>query len=163
MTMLENEEREIHVSVAKQKAYLKVNGRIVRAYPVSTAKNGVGSEKGSLKTPLGLHRIYNKIGLRALKGAVFKDRIRTGEVWDGVSQKGDLILSRIIQLEGLEPGKNRGGNVDTRLRYIYFHGTNHVKNIGKPSSHGCIIMRCDDIIDLFNRVKKGDKVVIRRN
>ncbi len=155
--------RLIVVSVKKQRTCLLVNGKCIAEYQVSTAKNGTGSKKGSLKTPLGWHIIYKKIGARAVKRTIFKDRRRTGEIWNGRSQKGDLILSRILQLDGVEKGKNRGGNVDTKSRYIYFHGTNHRKNIGKPSSHGCIIMRCEDIIELFNMVKTGDPVVILAN
>jgi UDP-N-acetylmuramate--alanine ligase len=153
--------RLLVVSVKQQKVFLFGKNMLIAIYQVSTAKKGVGAEKGSQKTPPGLHVICKKIGANAVNGAVFKDRVNTGDVWDGESQFGDLIITRIIQLDGMEPGINKGGNVDTKERYIYFHGTNHIKNIGKPSSHGCITMRSEDIIDLFKRVKKGDPVVIQ--
>ncbi|MBL8028573.1 MAG: L,D-transpeptidase [Fibrobacteres bacterium] len=151
----------ITVKAKEQKLFVHCKGKLLASFRVSTAKRGIGAEKGSLQTPPGRHRIYKKIGARAAKGAVFKDRVNTGEIWDGKSQFGDLILSRIIQIEGVEPGINKGGNVDTLERYVYFHGTNHVKNIGKPSSHGCITMRCSDIIKFFKLVKKGDHVIIQ--
>ncbi len=148
------------VSVADQVLAIVHLGKIAKKYLVSTARAGVGARKNSGKTPPGLHRIKEKIGARAFPGAVFKDRINTGEVWDGSSQFGDLILSRIIRLEGMEKGVNKGGTVDTFSRYIYIHGTNHESTIGKPTSQGCITMRNKDIMDLFKRVKKGDLVAI---
>jgi hypothetical protein len=150
----------ILILINTQKLYLIKNSRIIRKYAVSTSKCGKGNLQGSKKTPIGLHRIYKKIGKQQVKYAVFKDRLPTGEVWDGKSEFGDLILSRILVLDGLEKGLNRGKNVDTRSRYIYIHGTNHEKSIGRPVSHGCITMKNDDIMDLFENIKKGDLVEI---
>ncbi len=155
--------RLILVSIKFQRLTLFQYGKKIRQYPVSTAKLGAGNRKGSMQTPLGLHKIASRIGARAANGSVFKDRINTGDIWDGKSQFGDLILSRIITLEGMEKGVNLGGDVDTKSRYIYIHGTNHIKTIGKPASHGCVTMKSKDIIDLFKRVKKGDPVVITRS
>src|SRR3989339_1062761 len=106
--------RFILVSVRDQRLYLIENHEIIRTYLISTAKAGTGNLKGSGKTPQGLHKIFAKIGKGAVKDAVFKDRINTREVWDGKSVFGDLILSRVLWLSGLEPGINRGNNVDTR-------------------------------------------------
>ena len=64
----------------------------------------------------------------------------------------DWILGRILWLSGLEPGKNRLGNVDTMQRYIYIHGTPDTEPMGTPLSHGCIRMRCHDVVELFSRV-----------
>lgn len=150
------------MSAAKFRLYLLERGRKIRAYRISVAAKGLGCSAGSMKTPLGWHRICAKIGSRAARGTVFKDRINTGEIWDGESQFGDLILSRILWLDGLETGKNRGGHCDSRRRYIYIHGTNHIKTIGRAASHGCITMKCADVIDLFNRVRTGDRIVISR-
>ncbi|MFH0921398.1 MAG: L,D-transpeptidase [Fibrobacterota bacterium] len=152
--------RFLRVSVNDQRLYLVENHKIIRRYRVSTAKAGTGNKAGSGRTPLGIHRIFRKIGKGAVKGTVFKDRINTREVWDGKSVFGDLILSRILWLDGVEPGVNKGHNIDTRARYIYIHGTNHRKGIGRPASHGCVTMKCEDIIDLFGRVRQGDRVVI---
>jgi len=152
--------RLIRVSIRNQRLSLLHYGKPVKIYSVSTAKRGAGNRKDSLQTPLGRHRIYAKIGGRAVRGAIFKDRKNTGRVWDGKDRSGDLILSRILRLEGMEKGVNKGGVVDTRSRYIYIHGTSHRKTIGRPASHGCVTMKCEDIIDLYKRVKKGDPVVI---
>lgn len=50
------------------------------------------------------------------------------------------------------------GNKDTLYR---IHGTNEPDKIGRNVSSGCIRMRNIDVIDLFNRVKLGAKVVVR--
>jgi UDP-N-acetylmuramate--alanine ligase len=148
------------VSVEHQHLFLIRGRKIAAQYPVSTSKYGVGGLKGSLKTPPGLHRIFRKIGHGRPRGSVFKDRVPTGERWDGRSLFGDLILTRIFVLDGLEKGVNRGGRVDSRARYIYIHGTNHEAAVGRPASHGCVTMRNRDILELFRKTRKGDLVII---
>ena len=148
------------VRVREQRLCIIRNKRKIRSYRVSTSRFGTGNKEGSQQTPPGLHRIYRKIGGGLRKGAVLKDRCFTGEYWDGQSQFGDLILTRILALEGLEKGVNRGGSVDSRKRFIYIHGTNHEKSVGMPASHGCITMKNSDIIDLYKRVRKGTHVLI---
>lgn len=130
--------------------------------PCSTAKNGLGSEEHSEKTPLGLHRITAKIGENAPKGAVFSSRQWTGEVWTpDRPDRENMILSRILRLEGLEENLNSGGSVDSFNRYIYIHGTNQETAVGHRNiSHGCILLTNDDIITLFDLVKEGDYVYI---
>ena len=64
-------------------------------------------------------------------------------------------------LDGLEDGQNKGGNVDSYKRYIYIHGTHEEGLIGSKASHGCIRMFNDDVIELFNMVKIGTKVLIK--
>jgi lipoprotein-anchoring transpeptidase ErfK/SrfK len=137
---------------------------LIREYPVSTAKNGLGERNGSYCTPRGRHRIAEKIGAGLPSYAVFKAREPTGEVWspelDGKKPNCDWILSRILWLEGMEEGKNRGGMVDSHSRYIYIHGTNEEHQIGKPVSHGCIRMKNADVADLFELVEVGTEVRI---
>lgn len=43
---------------------------------------------------------------------------------------------------------------------IAIHGTNRPKSIGAYASYGCIRMRNADVIDLFDRVSVGGKVVV---
>jgi len=150
----------ILVLVKYQRLLLIRASKIEKEYSISTSRFGIGNKFGSKKTPQGVHRICKKIGKKQVKWAVFKDRIPTGEIWDGKSEFGDLILSRILVLDGLQKGINKGGDVDTCLRYIYIHGTNHEKTIGRPATQGCITMKSDDIIEMFNKVKKGDIVAI---
>lgn len=133
-------------------------------YPVSTALNGAGETEGSYCTPRGRHRVAQKIGADAPLFAVFKARVPTGEIWtpemEARAPGSDWILSRILWLEGTEPGKNQGGPVDSHARYIYIHGTNEESKIGTAVSHGCIRMRNADVVDLFERVSVGTGVEI---
>jgi lipoprotein-anchoring transpeptidase ErfK/SrfK len=138
--------------------------RLIREYPVSTARNGLGERNGSYCTPRGRHRIAEKIGAGQPLHAVFKARVPTGEVWSRELARSkpdcDWILTRILWLEGLEEGKNKGGTVDSHSRYIYIHGTDEEHLIGTPVSHGCIRMKNEDIVDLFNLVAEGTEVHI---
>ncbi len=133
-------------------------------YTVSTAANGVGCEKDSGCTPLGQHIIRAKIGDGAETSAVFVGRRATGEICtpELMAQfpERDWILTRILWLSGMEHGVNRLGNVDTMQRYIYIHGTPDSTELGKIGSHGCIRMRNDDVIALFDMVPVGTPVSI---
>lgn len=138
--------------------------RKLREYPVSTALNGAGEVEGSYCTPRGRHRIAQKIGADAPLYSVYKARMPTGVIWtpelEAKAPESDWILSRILWLEGTEPGKNQGGTVDSHARYIYIHGTNEESRIGTAVSHGCIRMRNADVVDLFERVAVGTAVEI---
>jgi lipoprotein-anchoring transpeptidase ErfK/SrfK len=115
----------------------------------------------SLKTPLGWHEIRGKIGENAPWGQVFRARRPTNEIWQyGEDTKEDLVLTRVLLLDGLEPGHNKGGAVDSMARNIYIHGTNDEAKLGTPSSHGCIRLFNDDVIELFTRVEDGALVLI---
>lgn len=137
---------------------------LIRQYPVSTAAKGAGEESGSFRTPRGRHRIAERIGAGMPIGTAFKARVPTGEIWtpelNAENPGRDWILTRILWLEGLEPGKNQGGNVDTHDRYIYIHGTHEEHKIGTPASHGCIRMKNADVAELFDLVKVGTEVRI---
>ena len=148
--------------------YLVEQGQPVGGWVISTAANGTGSEKGSDKTPLGLHKISEKIGDGAPLGAIFKARQNTGKQVEiltapGADSKDDYVTSRIMWLEGLEPGVNKGGDVDSKERYIYIHGTGEEGKLGTPASHGCIRMKNADVINLFNRVDENTLVYITQN
>jgi lipoprotein-anchoring transpeptidase ErfK/SrfK len=158
----------ISISIPRQRLYLfeatPDGDNLLRDYPVSTAANGAGEAMGSYCTPRGRHRIAQKIGAGQPLHAVFKARVPTGEIWspqlDAERPDEDWILTRILWLEGLEPGKNQGGTVDTQARYIYIHGASEEHRIGAPASHGCIRMRNADVLDLFERVEAGTAVEI---
>lgn len=148
-----------------QRLYVWDAGREVEIYPVSTAERGLGNRMGSQQTPLGLHRVADRIGDTVPWGVVFRGRAPTGEVAPILSGPGersevDRITSRILWLDGLESGVNHGGGVDSHARYIYIHGTDEEGRIGTPASHGCIRMRNDDIIALFPRVPLHSLVLI---
>jgi lipoprotein-anchoring transpeptidase ErfK/SrfK len=155
----------IRVNVGEQMLYLcNEDGEVIAQYPVSTSKYGTGSENGSEKTPLGLHRIKNKIGGAMPINMVFIGREPRGLledcIKDGMELPEDVITSRIMWLEGMEPGRNQGGYVDTYNRYIYIHGTSEEDRIGTPASIGCIRMRNADVIDLYRKVEIGAEVLI---
>lgn len=122
---------------------------------VSTAEAGTGQAEGSGQTPLGWHVIRAAIGGDQPKGAVFRGRRPTGEIYSEAlgaeHPERDWILTRILWLSGLEPGFNRGGQVDTQRRYIYLHGTPPDQPMGVPASHGCIRLRDDDLLRLFDQ------------
>ena len=135
-----------------------------RVYSVSTAKNGAGQKMGSGCTPLGNHYIRAKIGAGQAINAVFVGRRPTGEIYsDSLAiafPNRDWILSRIMWLQGCEPGVNRFGNVDSMRRFIYIHGTPDSEPMGLPLSHGCIRMRNADIVDLFELAEIGTSISI---
>lgn len=137
---------------------------VLKKYPVSTAKNGLGEEENSFKTPRGWHLIRAKIGDNAPEKAVFVGRRQTNEVFSEELRQSnpdrDWILTRIMWLSGLEIGKNRLNNVDTMRRYVYIHGGPDNDINGTPSSHGCIKMKNKDIIELFNIMPVYTKVFI---
>ena len=137
---------------------------LIREYRISTAKNGLGEQSGSYCTPRGRHRIAEKIGAGQPTYAVFKARVPTGEIWSrelAAEKPGcDWILTRILWLEGMEEGRNKGGTVDSHDRYIYIHGTDEEHLIGTPASHGCIRMKNPDVMELFELVEAGTEIII---
>jgi hypothetical protein len=139
-------------------------GGLVKSYVISTSERPPSNIKHSLGTPRGLHEIAERIGAGQPPGMVFKSRVSTGrhfsELPDATAD-GNLITSRILWLRGLEPGVNRGNEVDTYDRYIYIHGTNHEDRLGQPLSAGCVLMRNLDVIELFEQVRNGDLVWIQ--
>lgn len=155
----------INISIAEQSlTLLDSDGELLAQFPVSTATNGVGCEKDSGCTPLGQHIIRAKIGEGAESGAVFVGRRQTGEICTPTLMTEwpdrDWILTRILWLSGKEVGVNRLGHVDTMQRYIYIHGTPDNTDMAVAGSHGCIRMRNDDIIALFDLVPVGTTVHI---
>ena len=126
----------------------------------STSRFGIGQAEGSNCTPLGLHRIVEKIGGGAPAGTVFKARQAIGYTCRSRNLPDAKITTRILWLEGLEPGFNRGGKVDSHARYIYIHGTADQTSIGKPASCGCIHLADADLIPLFDLLPSGTLVWI---
>lgn len=155
----------IDISIAEQALEVRdATGRLVRRYAVSTALNGAGEREGSGCTPRGRHVVRACIGAGQPRGAVFRGRRPTGEVWtpelNARYPERDWILSRILWLSGCEPGRNRLGEVDTMRRFIYIHGTPDDQPMGVPLSHGCIRMRNDDVVELFDLIPAGTPVTI---
>ncbi len=150
-----------------QKMFLVKNFKIQKTYLISTGKKGLGCEQGSYKTPIGVHKIADKIGDGAPLGTIFVARKNTNKIAKIYTEpkdvKEDYVTTRILRLKGLEKGKNSGKGVDSYSRYIYIHGTPEEGLLGTPASHGCIRMKNKEVIDLFNKVSKGTLVYILSN
>jgi hypothetical protein len=155
---------QLVIDIKTQRLYLSLQGQKIACYPISTAVRGVGEERGSFKTPRGKHRIRAKIGVDLPEGAILVRRRFTGEVYTPALAaqfpKRDWILSRILWLSGTQPGLNRLGAVDTMQRYIYIHGCPDSAPMGEPYSMGCIRMRNQDVMKLFDQVEVGTEVLI---
>ena len=139
----------IEVSITRQE--LTYRGHTFR---ISTGAAGTGSEEGSGKTPLGLFEVCSRHGDNAPLHTVYRGRIPVG-TYPEAAQGEDAILTRILALNGLEPG-----NANTRSRYIYIHGTSDTARIGTPVSHGCIRLSPQDMLTLFGLCPLGEKVHI---
>jgi lipoprotein-anchoring transpeptidase ErfK/SrfK len=148
--------KRIVIDASRQELALFEGERVLKRYPVSTAKNGLGEKNGSFRTPRGRHIIRAKIGSGQPENTVFVRRRPTGETWSReLNEKypgRDWMLTRLLWLSGCEPGRNRLGDVDTMRRYIYIHGSPDTAEMGKPGSIGCIRMRNRDIVELFDLV-----------
>jgi hypothetical protein len=151
------------VSIAGQTVSLFEKSEFVKTFPCSTSRFGIGQTEGSNRTPLGLHRIAEKIGAGERAGTVFKSRKKIGHTVQPEFADAK-ITTRILWLEGLEPGLNKGFNggvnVDSHARYIYIHGTADQKSIGQTASHGCIHLADADLIPLFDLLPGGTLVWI---
>jgi lipoprotein-anchoring transpeptidase ErfK/SrfK len=153
----------IVIESGKQQLHrIDIEPEMNRSFPVSTALNGMGNRIESHKTPFGIHRIRQKVGGGEPPGMIFVAREPTGEIaYDLDNREKDEITSRILWLDGLEEGVNLGGAYDTYARYIYIHGTSDEKRIGEPVSAGCIRMKNQDVIELFDEALINDIVLIR--
>jgi lipoprotein-anchoring transpeptidase ErfK/SrfK len=157
----------VHVPEQKMFVFQKTPDsrlRLESVYPVSTSEVGTGNQANSNRTPLGTHQVKERFGDGARKGTIFKARKNTGKTakihTDKTDVKEDLITSRILWLAGLEPGVNQGKGIDSYQRYIYIHGTPEEGLIGRPASHGCVRMKNDDVIALYDLVPVGTLVEI---
>jgi L,D-transpeptidase YbiS len=157
----------IVISLAAQRLTLETPGEGRLTWSVSTALKGAGERMGSEQTPRGRHVVRARIGAGLPVGAVLVGRRPTGEIWSPALARHhpgrDWILTRILWLSGLEPGRNRLGSVDSMRRFIYIHGTPDPEPMGEPRSHGCIRMRNADVIELFDRVMPGTPVLIEED
>lgn len=151
------------VSIPRQKLALVNENEESKSYRVSTSLKPPSCIQDSGGTPEGLHRVARKIGDNAPLGTVFKGRVSIGKQYWELSeeeQSKNLITTRILWLEGLEPGHNKGEGCDSFKRYIYIHGTNHEDKIGQPASGGCVQLLNQEMLELYDSVAEGDFVFI---
>jgi L,D-transpeptidase YbiS len=155
---------KLSIDISQQLLKLYKGDSLINEYPVSTAKNGAGEEKGTEKTPRGKHIIRAKIGADMPINTIFVGRRPLQEIYQpGMMTKypdRDWILSRIMWLSGTEIGKNRLGKYDSMQRYIYIHGTPDEVSMAEPGSHGCIRMHNQSLIELFQLAPVGCEVTI---
>ena len=162
---MHTEKQIILVSIDEQRLQLLDDGNPVMDTLIATAANGPGEVMHSECTPRGLHRVRARIGDGCPSGTVFVGRRPTGELYTpalkAAEPERDWMLTRILWLCGMEPGINRFGKVDSMRRYIYIHGCPDEDAMGVPSSHGCVKMRNHEVIELFDRVAAGTRVLIQ--
>ena len=154
----------IEVDIGRQQLLLRSGDVVIKNYSVSTARNGTGEEQDSECTPRGVHVIAEKIGAGCPPNTVFVGRRPTGELYNPELRQRfpdrDWIITRILWLQGCEPGVNQGGNVDTYQRCIYIHGAPDDVAMGEPGSRGCIRMHNRDVVELFDMVDVGMKITM---
>ena len=150
----------LHVNVTAQ-TLTHFHGNTAEVFTACTSKNGTGQQMDSFQTPLGLHRVSEKIGEDAPVGTIFKGRIPIGT--NGKGNPDARITDRILWLSGLEPTFNEGGTVDSHDRYIYIHGVGDESHLGQPDSQGCIHLSASDLLPLFDAVPEGTLVFISEN
>ncbi|MCE9588573.1 MAG: L,D-transpeptidase [Verrucomicrobia bacterium] len=147
--------KSIVIEIKRQVLELRSGEQLAASYPISSSRFGLGTEVGSFRTPMGRFRICEKIGDHIPSWMVFKGRVPTGEIATPGGEE-DHVLTRILWLEGLDEE-----NENTKERYIYIHGTNQEDLIGTPASHGCIRLRNQEMIDLYDQVATGTEVHIQ--
>ena len=154
----------LYVDIPSQQMFFIKKGEIVNIYSISSSYYGTGNKVNSLMTPLGKHEIYKKLGENLPENAILKGRVWNGAIADIIKEPIDTdfdhVTSRILWLDGLEEGKNKGPGIDSRERYIYIHGTAEEGLIGKPASDGCIRMYNKDVIELFDLIDEKAQVWI---
>lgn len=152
----------IFVKISEQKLYFFADQKLVKIFDVSTSRAPASCIENSEGTPLGLHKIAEKIGDGEAADTVFKARKPAGRLADQSPEDKakNLIMCRILRLRGLEEGRNSGGNVDSYARYVYMHGTNQEDKIGTPNSHGCILVKSADLLWLFENTPEGSLVFV---
>jgi len=106
------------VSVADQELAYVAWGKVLKRFPISTSKFGIGDAVGSYRTPLGQTFGSAKIGDGLPTGAVIKNRNATGEIVNANAPGRDAIVSRVIWLRGMD-----GTTAHAPDRCIYIHGT----------------------------------------
>ncbi len=146
---------QVIISIRDQKLTVVQPDHHRVTFPISTSKFGFGDRRGSYATPLGELEVAQKIGAarrRAACSAAGFARARSS----ASTRRGATPSSRGFWRCAGWKSKNR----DAYARGIYIHGTPEERNIGRPSSYGCIRMRSRDVITLYDMVGVGAQVQI---
>jgi HAD superfamily phosphoserine phosphatase-like hydrolase len=148
--------RRLSVSIDDQTLSVIEGDCCLRVFKISTATKGMGFTPDSYRTPTGKFKIAGKIGDALPSGTIFKSRVACGIWQQEMVCDHDLILTRILLLDGLEPE-----NANSHARHIYIHGTNQEAKLGQPASHGCIRLGNREMIELYEMVEEGLDVLIQ--
>jgi L,D-transpeptidase ErfK/SrfK len=126
---------EIHlvVKLRAKRVYVYRGLEIIATYPIAVGKPG-------WETPKGTYRVYEQE-----QNPIFKS-FKTGRIINPGPE--NPLGPRWIGI--WTDGKTRLG----------FHGTNQPELIGKAVSHGCIRMRNQDVMALYDKVKVGTIVEV---
>tara|TARA_B100000212_G_scaffold241999_1_gene184491 strand:- start:115 stop:657 length:543 start_codon:yes stop_codon:yes gene_type:complete len=157
-------ENALVASIKDQLIVRFYNGKSVKDYPMSSSKRPPSCKENSLGTPDGLHEVCEKIGEGEPLGMVFKGRKPIGLKYEECSEEereNNLITTRILRLQGLEDGLNKGEGIDTYGRYVYIHGTNHEENLGSPASSGCLQVSNLEVVELHDEIPLGSHLYIK--
>lgn len=134
-----------------------------RVYDIATSRAPLSCREHSLGTPTGLHRVCARHGEGTPLGSIFKGRVATGQTLMDLPPGAPVepaVTTRILRLEGLEPGHNQGPGIDSHDRFIYVHGLADDRWAGTGATHGCLGLRNLEMIALFAAVPVGAWVYI---
>jgi lipoprotein-anchoring transpeptidase ErfK/SrfK len=151
-------------------------GKQIVSYPTNEAP-------GTIIVNTGERRLYYVLGDgQAIQYGVGVGR--QGFQWSGVAKVGakrewpawhppqEMIQRELAQYGRQLPARMEGGPgnpLGARALYLYengrdtlyrIHGTNEPRSIGLATSSGCIRMLNEEVIDLYNRVSMGAKVIV---
>jgi lipoprotein-anchoring transpeptidase ErfK/SrfK len=127
----------IIVRISENRLYLYDGLKLVKSYPVATAKPGY-------TTPIGHWTIINK---------------RVNPTW--VNPAKDTWGANEPDFIPPGPDNPLGTRaLDLDASGIRIHGTPDDSSVGTYASHGCIRMHIPDSEDLFDRVEVGTRVII---
>ena len=133
----------IVLNVAQRMLFVFVDGELVRAFPIAVGKPG-------WPTPVGRFSILTK---------------EIDPVWDvPVSIQREMVREGQPVLTTVPPGPdNPLGNRWLALSApgVGIHGTNQPASIYRFTTHGCIRLHPDDMLELFDLVDVGSIVEIR--
>lgn len=128
------QQKRLVVDLSDRRVYVYQDQKRLVSYPVSVGKQG-------WETPIGSFEVQ-----QMNKDPIWRQPI-TGEV---VAGKNNPLGDRWI------------GFWSDGRHAIGFHGTNQEQLVGQAVSHGCLRMRNRDIRTLYDQLRSGTPVLVRR-
>lgn len=127
--------KKVIVDLSDRRVYVYNANEVIASYPTGIGKEGWETPTGSFKV---IQKIPNPSWQHPITGKVFPagDGSPLGKRWVGF----------------WSDGRN----------YIGFHGTPEYDKIGTEVSHGCLRMRNDDVMMLYQQVSMGTPVEVQQ-